>query len=446
MSLHSISQVMQALLPGGHADSAGVRGDARLGALHADVSVSDRMSSRTGEANGLASDMPASVGQTLLDSLEMTPLQAQLGASLSETLGHVSALAFAPPALPAATAEVMPERPPNEGPQTLQHMAEAAPRHDIATERHRGAERDASPAAALAKEKNASAPAPSVRAEPLATPLAREAMLTTAVASLLHTPSARLRTNDHAHDPLDDALRRQRQQSGGDTDDAADEQAHAQPDDADDAMTPDLPTAPAIAASGAAESGLEVAPEAQASTAALTSDPLLYQQIVAALHARHAERPEVQVALDELKRQRRVVIATPVSVSSGSLRCAAHVDVLCPTLGGGRAWRFVGELLWSQAAGGAAWFETHLVKSQAQGHVRQLVPVDAQHDAREVAISLGAQAMPMTAWSQACLRVRDGNRLWASLDAQWSLRLVVARAPLVLSVQQAPGAGVFHAA
>jgi hypothetical protein len=181
----------------------------------------------------------------------------------------------------------------------------------------------------------------------------------------------------------------------------------------------------------------------------------LYQHLVAALRALNASSGPVFEVLSELKRQRRVLLATPQGLSF-DLRCNAHVDVLIPAAGGlqGRAIRLKGELLWAQHHLATDWFMTHLVKSQTPAGVRQLSPMFDEEDGvddnptlasqpvaaslspsaieRQIAVCLGAQATPMVAWSQACLRVHDGNRLWRALESQWSLRLAISATTLGL--------------
>lgn len=407
MSSLAITQALQALLPDA---------DAAKGALPA-----------AGPGASLRPGLDTAMGHSLLQALEALPLQTTLPPSLGETLLRTATppVHVLPEGNPLSSPhEARPDNAPT-GPQALEQMAQAASPHDIAAERH-GRLDAPGPPASVHTDANAAAPAPSSRAEPLATPLAREVVATTAVASLLHVPAARQRD---ATAPAPSTPRDRR-----DGDGPADDTAHdgnLEPPQAQDGASLESDNVTIVTAATQAP--------ADRSTGAAT----LYESIVAALRAARDAGGPVAIALDELKRQRRVVLATPVSLTPG-LRCLAHVDVLVPTAGSGRAVRLSGELLWSQVTSDTVWWQAHLVKSQGHGNVRQLVPVATQADTRRIAVCLGAHAIPMTAWSHACLRVRDGTRLWRALEPQWSLRLILSSLPLVLTEPPSPE-GVLHA-
>jgi len=412
MNLASISQALQALLPAVQAPQvSGERGDAAT----APQAGGDGRLLPDGMAGTVA--MPAGETGSLLAALETNPLQSQLPPSLSDTLTRVAtALDLAPADAPAPVAlqAVAPE--PAEASRTLQQMAQVTAHVDIAADRH-----GSTTESLAAPESGTPAAGPSSHAEPLAMPMARDVQLTPAVASLLHVPAARLSAKAPAHE-----AERDRGERGASHQDDAQEVPEEEDRDAAAAPTPAPP-----------------APPAPASTVARDGDLQLYQQLMCALHERRGEGDAVERALEELSRQRRVVLATPAGPVAG-WRCPAHVDVLWPRRGGGRVVRLTGELLWSQRTADVPWLEAHLVKSQGPGSVRELVPVAGQEDARHIAVCLGAQAVPMTAWSQACLRVRDGNRLWKALEPQWSLRVVIGRHPLALRAVSSVDGGGMH--
>ena len=339
----------------------------------------------------------------------------------------------------AAGAEAVAQSP------TLQDMAQAVPRHDIASERHGTlADNAGGPASASSPQSQVDAdlsgglPGVSVARPDAAgvNPVARDVQVTLAPASLLHQQPAEFRSSLSPTSPTEEA---KKQRGEHDEDGAAGQHPHPDqdPEETRPAALDDLLVKAEVTAASDATGGLP----------GMAGDAELYQQIVAALHAVGATAGPVFDVLEELRRQRRVVVATPNGLTSG-LRCAAHVDVLWPVAGGGgRALRLAGELLWAQSGFDTDWLMTHLVKAQAQGSVRQLSPVSAEQDARRIAVCLGAQATPMVAWSQACLRVRDGTRLWRALEPQWSLRLAICTLPLSLQAgghsshpSQAPGA------
>jgi len=407
MNFASISQAIRAVLPIAQAPSV-ERSDPA-------ATSRDAGGGRQAQAHAVADSVtvPSSIGGSLLTALETNALHAQLPPSLSDTLARVStALDLTPADAPAPVPpqSVAPE--PAEASHTLQQMAQVTAHVDIAAERHGDPANRSTPEAKHTAQ----------NAEPLATPSTKDVQLTPAVASLLHVPAARLQADAPPPHPQG-------------TDGDRSEQGSSHEDD--------LPAAPDDeAAEARAPHHLSPRPAAPVGT---HDDAQLYQQIVCALHGRRNEDDAVERALEELSRQRRVVLATPAGPVAG-LRCLAHVDVLWPQRGRGRAVRLAGELLWSQATTEAAWLEGHLVKSQGPGSVRQLVPVAAQVDVRRIAVCLGAQAVPMTAWSQACLRVRDGNRLWQALAPQWSLRVIIGRHPLELRASPAFAGGNGHAA
>ena len=437
MSHLSISQALQALLPGMHAEGGPSRGHADVGMspLLGQGGAAERLAGLPAVGPAEAPGATLGMGDSVLRGLDMSPLESHLAPSLGESLAQqLSAIEPAAAGLAAPALAEAPGQETGAATHTLQQMAQAAPHHDVAAERHGSANRAAAlPSSAPALDAYGTAAAlssPAAHAEPMATPMLRDAQLTPAVASLLHTPATHLRTGPGAAPATEETQRRRAERDSQDDDAAEDEGRDTGPD-----------TIPM----GDDEAELELVPaEAVAAESPLSGDPLLYQQLVSALHGLRLDEGPVSLALEELRRQRRVVLATPAGLRAG-LRCPAHVDVLWPLPAGGRAVRLSGELLWSQVASDAVWLEAHLVKSQGRGNVRQLVPVAAQAEARRVAVCLGVQAMPMTAWSQACLRVRDSNRLWRALGPQWSLRLVVASQPLVLQGQHTPVNGAFHA-
>lgn len=392
MNIAAISHALHGALPHLQAPSGEPGGAA--GARQEAGGVGHAVDTGAAEAGG----MSPSGDVSLLTALETNGLQSQLPPSLSDTLGRVAtaldlAPADAPP--PVAPLAVAPE--PAEASHTLQQMAQVTAHVDIAAKRH-GKPSDPSP------PQTGMTAAP----EPHATPSLKDVQLTPAVASMLHVPGTRLRADAAPPSP-----------SWVDQDQG--EQGTSQEDEPQEAA--------------GKEEGDVGPPRQVLSTPGITigadGDLQLYRQIICALHDQRGESDAVECALEELKRQRRVVLATPSGPVAG-LRCPAHVDVLWPRRGGGSAVRLAGELLWSQATAQASWLEGHLVKSQGPGSGRQLVPVAGQIDPRRIAVSLGAQAVPMTAWSQVCLRVRDGSRLWRALEPQWSLRVIIGRHALAL--------------
>jgi len=394
-------------------------------------------SSPQGMADAVAKALMAQVGDghtpEALSPVSSADAGPRLGDTLTQGLGaskfvSVGSAPTGPTALQAlAAAEGRPAHSP-----TLQDMAQAVPRHDIAAGRHGHLVAEGSPAPASPSPTPLStvadrpgAVAPTVAHSPAAAradAVVAEAQLTQAPVALLHPQATEFRT--HAPEPRDDdEPRRERRAAGGNEDGADPQDGAAARDDQDDAAA-GVEAAPVDTATDEHHLPADARP-------GLAGDAALYQQIVSALHAVGTTSGPVAELLEELRRQRRVVLATPSSLTAG-LRCNAHVDVLWPVAGGGRALRLSGELLWAQAGHESDWLMAHLVKSQAQGHVRQLSPVGNDAGARCIAVCLGAQATPMLAWSQACLRVRDATRLWQALEMQWSLRLVIGTLPLSL--------------
>jgi hypothetical protein len=405
------------------ASSPGSLADAAAKALMAEVDGGTTLSAHPLDAGGRGS-----LGEALA--------QGRTNATAFDTFGH----ATGPSALQAlAAAEGRPAHSP-----TLQDMAQAVPRHDIAAERHGSATEgtgtlqgapspvaaDAGPAADKPIVSSSSSRPEAAGTDAVAR---GEAQLTQAPLSMLHLQNTEFRTrfSEPPVDDEDDARQGRRDAQHPEDEDDTPAGTTALPQDAAALVAAGL-LSPAAGRADEKAAGPTDAPSPAPAGSSL-GDPQLYQQIVSALHAvGAAPASPVSEALEELRRQRRVVLATPSGLTAG-LRCAAHVDVLWPVPGGGgRALRLSGELLWAQASAEADWMMAHLVKSQADGNVRQLAPIAADADARRIAVCLGAQAVPMVAWSQACLRVRDATRLWQALEPQWSLRLLVSTLPLSL--------------
>ena len=385
-----------------------------------------------GMADAVAKALMAEAGDGRApDALSPAPsanASPRLGDPLAQGLGT---LKFVPvgtgPTGPAALqAMAAAEGRPAHSP-TLQDMAQAVPRHDIAAGRHGNhlAEGGPAPAGALLNSATADADRPGAVAPTVAhapDAAVAEAQLIQAPLALLHPQATEFRT--HAPEPRDDdEPRRERRSAGGDEEEA-DPQDRATPRQDEGDAAAEVVAVPVDIAPDERHPPAEVRPS-------LAGDAALYQQIVSALHALGTTTGPVSELLEELRRQRRVVLATPSRLTAG-LRCNAHVDVLWPVAGGGRALRLSGELLWAQVSHGSDWLLAHLIKSQAPGNVRQLSPIGNEPGARCIAVCLGAQATPMLAWSQACLRVRDGTRLWQALEMQWSLRLAIGTLPLSL--------------
>lgn len=328
---------------------------------------------------------PPAAGNMLLERLTaLAPLEALAATSHDSTPRDVRAGALGVTAdagvvdgTPVVTDGAVTE--PAEATPLLQQMARAATHLDVAAQRHGavgdGGERVSTPATSDATASTA--------------PLA-DAMALPVVAPQLHVPPSRLPSEPVPPPPG-------RPRGGGHDPDPPPGEA------------PPAPTPPRTEAREPSPVGAD--PETEALRR--------FRAVVDALGVQ-ATHPAVRPVLDELRRQRRVLVATPVSPTDG-LRQAASVHVLCPRPGGGRAWRLAGELLWAAPPADGRWWDVHLVKAQS-GSVRRLEPLS---DARRVAVCLGAQAVPMTAWADACLRVRDGTRLWQALEPQWSLRLLL---------------------
>ncbi len=307
-----------------------------------------------------------------------------------------------------------------DNPQTLHEMAQTVPRHDIATQRHGpSANNPQSPSSTREVESNAHATAGNSSSRPDgagANPLEHQVKITPEAALFLHTQNTEFRSTLSKFDPTKEAKKKREEKDDG-TNSPEDEDLTPQK------ITPDEePEKPATPHAGNAQAPSTL------------GDAQLYQNTVAALKAVGALAGPTFELLAELRCQRRVVIVTPHGLrrtQGHGLRCEAHVDLLWPVPGGGTAMRLRGEIVWAQAKLEADWFITHLVKSQSAGGVRQLSPTANQANSRQIAVCLGAQALPMVAWSHACVRVHEGTRLWQALEPQWSLRLAVSTLPLV---------------
>jgi hypothetical protein len=313
---------------------------------------------------------------------------------------------------------------------TLQDMAKTGPRHDIATERHGpSANNSKSPPSTREMQLQSNpavAPSSSRPDAAGANPVVRQLNITPDAALLLHLQPTEFRTTLSKLDPAKEARKNREEKN---EDDTSDDAKFSENED----LTPEFLSEIERETHAPQSSTPSPAPARSIFPASGVGDAQLYQNTLACLNAVGALAGPTFDLLAELRSQRRVLIATPHGLSSAhahGLRCEAHVDLLWPVPGGGRALRLRGEILWAQAQFDADWFITHLVKSQSAGGVRQLSPKASQEQARQIAVCLGAQALPMVAWSHACLRIHDGNRLWRALEPQWSLRLAVSTLPL----------------
>ena len=343
-------------------------------------------------------DAPVAAPRTPLEALVGTP-----AGSLGDAMGHGVAAAGASPeaastwagAQVAGGGDALGDAPS----LTLALMAQAGPRQDLL----------GGPPGASFEPGGADAGVPtSASGDSQVAPLQPELQATVAVASLLHlpagTPGAARATG--VEDPARHAV---------DLDpDEEEPPAGTAPDD---------------------EEALDEAPPSPRMAATSAGDAELYARLVAALRAAEREGDGLSLVLGELRRQRCALLVTPVSAFSGA-ECAAHVDLLWPRGAGGRALRLAGALRWP-ARPAAAWWTTHVVKSQADGHVRRLMPLPGS-GAAEVAVVLGAQATPPRAASAVCLRVRESTRLWRAMEPQWSLRIAIGARPLLMAHRE-PG-------
>jgi hypothetical protein len=300
----------------------------------------------------------------------------------------------------------------------LSEMANTLPHHDIATQRHtpkpQSSPQPQAPQTTADLQSQAGLPAASPERPDAAgsNPMAREVQLTPAPALLLHLPATELRTI--LFRPSEPGPQRRRA-SERDDDAPNTAEPEVEPDAEENTPTPDPDT------------------PAKTPLPSTTGDADLYQQLLSALHT-----AGTTPLLDELKAQRRALLVTPIHGAVPGLRCNAYIDLLWPVHGGGRALRLRGEILWAQIPkADPNWQHTHLIKTLAPGGVRQLAPTQARH----IAVCLGAQATPMTAWSLACVRIHDSTLLWRALEPQWSLRLALCSAALPV-----PTAGGTHAA
>lgn len=163
---------------------------------------------------------------------------------------------------------------------------------------------------------------------------------------------------------------------------------------------------------------------------------LLYEGVVAALRETQPRDPSVLHVLAELRRLRRVMIATPLP-GGETFDGPAAIDVLMPSPdGGGCAVRLMGQLSWAEppADGEDRWTLATVVKTQAHGQLRHLSCIGPEGTTRRVAVRLGLFTPLPAHAAQACLRVRDVTRLWLALGAQWSFRLLLAAQPLALAL------------
>lgn len=169
----------------------------------------------------------------------------------------------------------------------------------------------------------------------------------------------------------------------------------------------------------------------------------LYDAMLAALRGMEPNEPSVRLVLDELRRQRRVMVATPLPGGAAPRRPAA-VDVLMPSPDGyGCAVRLMGELSWEHSGPDETgrWTLATVVKTQAHGELRHLSCIGPEGTTRRVAVRLGLRGPAPATAAQACLRVRDATRLWLALGAQWSFRLLLGTQPLALALPPPAAAG-----
>jgi hypothetical protein len=382
---------------------AALKTDAQADAVGAEVG--------TDPSTNLATDVGVGTGAAAAASLMFLNVGA----------GHAIAIEV-PPVL--STDEIADNK------HTLQDMAKMAPRHDIATQRHGPSANNPKSSPSTREVQLQSSPAvaqSSSRPDAAgANPVVRQVKITADAALLLHLQPTEFRTTLSKLDPTKEARKKRDEKNEEDASSDADFLE-------DEDLTPDLLPEINSQVSAPLSESASATPSKSAFSTSMAGDAQLYQNTVACLNAVGALAGPTFDLLAELRSQRRVVIATPHGLSSAhahGLRCEVHVDLLWPVPGGGRALRLRGEILWTQAQFDADWFITHLVKSQSAGGVRQLSPKANQEQTRQIAVCLGAQALPMVAWSHACLRIHDGNRLWRALEPQWSLRLAVSTLPL----------------
>lgn len=349
-------------------------------------------------AGGSANPAPASALEALVASPSGVVETGGTGGALTSTLTNgVAALGAAPEASTTWTEAQTPggheaaTAPPS---QTLALMAQAGPRPETLVER---------PGTVGEAGLRDNAAAVTGWGDSQVAPLQTELQATVAVASLLHIPSGS--TSPRAAGVEDPT----RHGGGFDHDDGgADESDSSDQDEAP--TTDDQVGAPRRASPG-------------------IGDPELYQRLLAGLRAAERDCEALGAILAELRRQRCVLLVTPVGLPAGE-RAAAHVDVLWPRATGGRALRFAGELHWP-AAPAPAWWTSHVVKTQSEGHVRRLAPVvTGTSNLSPVQVLLGAQARPPEPVHGVCLRVRESTRFWRALEPQWSLRIALHSRPL----------------
>lgn len=349
-------------------------------------------------AGGGASPAPASALEALVASPSGVAEAGGTGGALTSTLTNgVAALGASPEAATTWTEAQTPggheaaAAPPS---QTLALMAQAGPRQETLVERQ------GTVGEAGLRDNGA---AVTGWGDSQVAPLQTELQATVAVASLLHIPTGSASARPAG---VEDPARH-----GGGVDHDDDGTDESDPSDKDEAfMADDQAGAPRRASPG-------------------IGDPELFQRLLAALRAAERGCEALGAILAELRRQRCVLLVTPVGLPAGE-RAAAHVDVLWPRGTGGRALRFAGELHWP-AAPAPAWWTSHVVKTQSEGHVRRLAPVVAgTSGSSQVHVLLGAQARPPEPGPGVCLRVRESTRFWRALEPQWSLRIALHSRPL----------------
>lgn len=360
------------------------------------VSCASAFAGETAAGAG-ASPAPASALDALVASPSGIAEAGSTGGALTSTLTNGVAALGASPEAATTWAEAQTAggheaaAPPS---QTLALMAQSGPRPETLAER---------PATVAEAGQRDNAGAVTGWGDSQVARLQTELQATVAVASLLHIPTG---TGSPRPAGVEDPTRA----GGGFDHDEGDTEESDPADQEEDPLADEQAPAPRRASSG-------------------TGDPERYQRLLAGLRAAERGCEALGAILAELRRQRCVLLVTPIGLPAGE-RSAAHVDVLWPQGTGGRALRFAGELHWP-AAPAPAWWTSHVVKTQSEGHVRRLAPVVAGRSGpSEVQVLLGAQARPTEPVQGVCLRVRESTRFWRALEPQWSLRIALHSRPL----------------
>jgi hypothetical protein len=156
------------------------------------------------------------------------------------------------------------------------------------------------------------------------------------------------------------------------------------------------------------------------------SEPL-FMQIVAKLQASKCEASHL--ALLELSRERRVLVAFPAE-DNHSLQSVADAYLLWQKGDKGKVARIHARLYWANTKRDRRLISVRVRKDCDEAGQRILKPEIEETINPEGTAILSIQSLAQVRWTQAALVVTEAVRLWSLVGQQWSMRVVIATAPL----------------